>query len=251
MYPRPLRLPVHPRVCGEQEKSFTTVSIVSGSSRVCGEQPSVLNRSVITGGSSPRVRGTVIFSLKNTLPRRFIPACAGNRGPRQSGKTTLAVHPRVCGEQICVTSDVSADSGSSPRVRGTVIIVELESTLDRFIPACAGNSTIQGCCLFSTSVHPRVCGEQVQNEILAATHNGSSPRVRGTASHRHFPPRSQRFIPACAGNRSLRDDRRTASPVHPRVCGEQPGMRHIDSWKSGSSPRVRGTVRGFRFVGVK
>ena len=50
----------------------------------------------------------------------------------------------------------------------------------RFIPACAGNRRRSGCCYSTTSVHPRVCGEQ--NDGIMRTHCecGSSPRVRGT-----------------------------------------------------------------------
>ena len=51
--------------------------------------------------------------------------------------------------------------------------------------------------------------------------DGSSPRVRGTE---HLPPgcaEVERFIPACAGNRSQKYCRSSVKSVHPRVCGEQ------------------------------
>ncbi len=92
-----------------------------------------------------------------------------------------------------------------------------------------------------TAVHPRVCGEQCFQPPLFPTSDGSSPRVRGTESGIASRNLNFRFIPACAGNRTLTSFFKTYPTVHPRVCGEQsPGG--ITSWLSdGSSPRVRGT----------
>ena len=76
---------------------------------------------------------------------------------------------------------------------------------------------------------------------LAASVDGSSPRVRGTPTTRQAPSTKRRFIPACAGN--SKSTRKAAKPrsVHPRVCGElcraPLGLR----MPAGSSPRVRGT----------
>ncbi len=67
--------------------------------RVCGEHYDYLLKLDLTGGSSPRVRGT----------RRPFPARTACR----------AVHPRVCGEHGMQQIASPADSGSSPRVRGT------------------------------------------------------------------------------------------------------------------------------------
>ena len=49
--------------------------------RVCGERSTARPRRMAGSGSSPRVRGTVFFSLIVNTIYRFIPACAGN-GPR-------------------------------------------------------------------------------------------------------------------------------------------------------------------------
>ena len=53
--------------------------------------------------------------------------------------------------------------------------------------------------------------------------------------------RTNRFIPACAGNRQSRVLEVRESPVHPRVCGEQKGEFYPCKPDIGSSPRVRGT----------
>ena len=46
--------------------------------RVCGEQPDVDERMWYRDGSSPRVRGTVVYDPAIDSAGRFIPACAGN-----------------------------------------------------------------------------------------------------------------------------------------------------------------------------
>ena len=144
MSSRPLKGPVHPRVCGEQ--------------------PRIRRAVPVSCGSSPRVRGTAPGSHTSRMARRvrFIPACAGNRSrifkvinrhirvgssPRVRGTvaiwkhiaTSEAVHPRVCGEQWLPINDMYAGFGSSPRVRGTVVRCASHDRLRRFIPACAGN----------------------------------------------------------------------------------------------------------------
>ena len=47
--------------------------------RVCGEQLRVIYMRNYDDGSSPRVRGTENAHRQYRAPRRFIPACAGNR----------------------------------------------------------------------------------------------------------------------------------------------------------------------------
>ena len=127
--------------------------------------------------------------------------------------------------------------------------------IQRFIPACAGNSDVVPPASISMTVHPRVCGEQgaVRNGRTAAY--GSSPRVRGTGPRKRVDPQRTRFIPACAGNSLNFRDRHIFSPVHPRVCGEQKAGFAAPLGSIGSSPRVRGTVfyavpprEGSRFI---
>ena len=111
---------VHPRVCGEQARRFLLI----------GGRP----------GSSPRVRGTVRGAINSFCEIRFIPACAGNSGLRNGTRTSLSVHPRVCGEQGESPTFCKGGNGSSPRVRGTGGSCSSRVWIHRFIPACAGNS---------------------------------------------------------------------------------------------------------------
>ncbi len=74
--------------------------------------------------------------------------------------------------------------------------------------------------------------------------DGSSPRMRGTRAG--WLPRSagRRFIPAYAGNTRPVSYRLSRTPVHPRVCGEHALNLIGEHLDGGSSPRMRGTLRG-------
>ena len=192
-------------------------------------------------GSSPRVRGTVVETDNGPDNIRFIPACAGNRTTTARRCRFKPVHPRVCGEQSKMTFILSSANGSSPRVRGTVCAGVRIPAVSRFIPACAGNRTLTAPGRHDPTVHPRVCGEQVTESHINGGKIGSSPRVRGTDPDESRSRARRRFIPACAGNRTLTAPGRHDPTVHPRVCGEQVTESHINGGKIGSSPRVRGT----------
>ncbi len=156
--------------------------------------------------------------------------------------SVLTVHPRVCGEQGPCGNITSAHYGSSPRVRGTGTPISGRAQFVRFIPACAGNSSEMPRRHEFTTVHPRVCGEQLTTASWSGTTVGSSPRVRGTVRRQGDRYVSKRFIPACAGNSRMDCGKHKPKPVHPRVCGEQHVCPACDSTKGGSSPRVRGTA---------
>ena len=114
----------------------------------------------ISTGSSPRVRGT---------PLQLIPFVRLG-----------SVHPRVCGEHEFAQLDPSYVAGSSPRVRGTHEQQRRGIIIERFIPACAGNTGLNTIAAIIATVHPRVCGEHSHRLAVDITVAGSSPRVRGT-----------------------------------------------------------------------
>ena len=155
-----------------------------------------------------------------------------------------AVHPRACGERTRSPTPTAADTGSSPRVRGTVKRSLKRSPYRRFIPARAGNGSTRPSFLYKPPVHPRACGERPVDGLFPPIAIGSSPRVRGTASDGGRGRRLHRFIPARAGNGYLRRDARPVAPVHPRACGERHIISRIYWIDFGSSPRVRGTAWG-------
>ncbi len=100
-------------------------------------------------------------------------------------------------------------------------------------------------------VHPRVCGERAVMVMSSCALIGSSPRVRGTRPP--APPMQipGRFIPACAGNAALLMVEPGSAAVHPRVCGERSASFLVNSGRSGSSPRVRGTHRRLLAILIK
>ncbi len=85
-------------------------------------------------------------------------------------------------------------------------------------------------------------GEQPNSSGKVLKSIGSSPRARGTADFGSTACVRNRFIPACAGNRTLPPSSPTAPPVHPRVRGEQRRWRLRRRMCPGSSPRARGTA---------
>ena len=86
----------------------------------------------------------------------------------------------MCGEQSRSLNLPQLETGSPPRVRGTVGYGEGINQLTRITPACAGNSC-SGCkCPEWCRDHPRVCGEQIGRLAAYPINSGSPPRVRGT-----------------------------------------------------------------------
>ncbi len=214
--------------------------------RACGEHRHRVDAPPISCGSSPRLRGTRFQIGAHLGLARFIPAPAGNT--RRSCRQTAAapVHPRACGEHVPHRRAVSAHVGSSPRLRGTRPVRGTPPAGRRFIPAPAGNTRCPGRPTGQAAVHPRACGEHGDSGGSANGRDGSSPRLRGTRQRAGLAAGLVRFIPAPAGNTRRRRQRRARSTVHPRACGEHACHSHHPRFGSGSSPRLRGTLREFR-----
>ena len=134
-------------------------------------------------------------------------------------------------------------TGRSPRVRGTRREGRRRDDQNWFIPARAGNAISIVVSRVHPTVHPRACGERARDQVQAAIGAGSSPRVRGTRSLAAIGLGVARFIPARAGNASPARTRRPERPVHPRACGERWMTPRMPAAFTGSSPRVRGTLR--------
>ena len=151
---------VHPRLRGERGDRFILV--------------------VRFHGSSPLARGTVGRRGCNGIPRRFIPACAGNGTWPIRGRPSPPVHPRLRGERVQGAQEALAAFGSSPLARGTALPVVAEVRMVRFIPACAGNGGLPPPGRSPRPVHPRLRGERTNAICCCAFRYGSSPLARGT-----------------------------------------------------------------------
>ena len=112
--------PVQPRACGE-----------------LGLTTRMMRRLV---GSAPRVRGTRLGGIEHRWSGRFSPARAGNSPIIPPIGNADSVQPRACGELFHGSVAPHRDSGSAPRVRGTLRDHRPEEAIKRFSPARAGNS---------------------------------------------------------------------------------------------------------------
>ena len=219
--------------------------------RACGERCAALRPDVRQGGSSPRLRGTGRDHDAQGRGLRFIPAPAGNGRTSWPTTSKKPVHPRACGERTRSASMICSAIGSSPRLRGTASRVVLMSVIGRFIPAPAGNGAPRTRAETGLSVHPRACGERSSGIPVAASLNGSSPRLRGTDGAQADVSTACRFIPAPAGNGLVGvRPARWAHGSSPRLRGTElkPGGGWINP--IGSSPRLRGTVVVHRVSGL-
>ena len=211
----------HPRACGEHERELAVVRF--------------------DAGSSPRMRGTPNLWKTSAGTSGIIPAHAGNTSTAASWISWTWDHPRACGEHLYSSTDVLRKSGSSPRMRGTLRLLE-RCLVDRgIIPAHAGNTPRRSHVAETCWDHPRACGEHFMIGIALAVVRGSSPRMRGTPIP-HFPAADVvGIIPAHAGN--THGCTRQAHPArdHPRACGEHVGNVPLPRQQRGSSPRMRGT----------
>ena len=127
-------------------------------------------------------------------------------------------------------------------MRGTLSARKGVTLGNGIIPAYAGNTAFSSLARLSSWDHPRVCGEHPPPVFDAIRCWGSSPRMRGT--HGRIPRRHRchGIIPAYAGNTICRFPRRRQYRDHPRVCGEHDTPVARGRARTGSSPRMRGTL---------
>ena len=208
--------------------------------RVCGENNTTMFTALGRLGSSPRVRGKLPAPRVHVPAPGLIPACAGKTPTTSPSSDTERAHPRVCGENACVTQCARMNRGSSPRVRGKLHSMEPRRHRCGLIPACAGKTSWRPRARSRRGAHPRVCGENLDPAPVSGGRGGSSPRVRGKHVIDRQAERVGRLIPACAGKTSTASARSVHRSAHPRVCGENDLAAPVGPFDAGSSPRVRG-----------
>ena len=167
------------------------------------------------------MRGTPYRAWAERDANRIIPAHAGNSSRGRGSAAFDSDHPRACGELWELLANLSLESGSSPRMRGTHLPSLDEEVSLRIIPAHAGNSWTTSPRWRLDSDHPRACGELLKTRAGFRPGIGSSPRMRGT----RLPERLA--VPENAD--------------HPRACGELRVRSVPLCIDTGSSPRMRGT----------
>ena len=147
----------------------------------------------------------------------------------------LAVHPRAGGERVSIPKPALSASGSSPRGRGTPLVVCTPTLFGRFIPRGRGT-------------HARHAGRQPGHRFIPRAGGERDPTADQDAAR-------YAFIPARAGNAAMTHSSAAVTAVHPRAGGERFATAVSITAKSGSSPRGRGTpekrargVAGVRFI---
>ena len=188
------------------------------------------------------MRGTRTMSLKSSLDGGIIPAHAGNTKMPRHRKPACRDHPRACGEHSIIFFLRLSVKGSSPRMRGTRVLIQRLIGLYRIIPAHAGNTISVPASSLTGGDHPRACGEHGVHMTPLMSLRGSSPRMRGTPYIECSCLNGTGIIPAHAGNTYENGCTVVKYRDHPRACGEhrKPLTRHVTP--QGSSPRMRGTL---------
>ena len=89
---------------------------------VCGEHTYRPLRIAMLWGSSPRMRGTHGEQHRWLQRLGLIPTYAGNTIRRLRFSPSRRAHPHVCGEHIMPVTFLPCWPGSSPRMRGTLLL---------------------------------------------------------------------------------------------------------------------------------
>ena len=199
-HPWPRSCPAHPRVGGENQGFYQSVTPEEG--------------------SSPRGRGKPDQQRRGLDPHRLIPAWAGKTEPSSARVSPRAAHPRVGGENSSARIAPSAGGGSSPRGRGKPTPPPPSAPAPRLIPAWAGKTLSDQSDSRRARAHPRVGGENPVGMPGWPVATGSSPRGRGKPVCAACPRRRRGLIPAWAGKTIPASSQPSTPPAHPRVGGE-------------------------------
>ena len=149
----------HPRPCGEH----VLVGVVWGA----------------LAGSSPPVRGALVYHHEEELASGLIPARAGSTCPSVTVFRVVRAHPRPCGEHVGKKIPKDSSQGSSPPVRGALMPPQNSILALGLIPARAGSTEELRNEGLSGWAHPRPCGEHFLAFAQLVGRVGSSPPVRG------------------------------------------------------------------------
>ena len=129
------------------------------------------------------MRGKRLQLLHQLLVFRITPAHAGKTQKTFSFSTRRADHPRACGENDGDVTELMADGGSPPRMRGKLADGLGEAYTGRITPAHAGKTRFESATKYYPTDHPRACGENTTTVIVIPERSGSPPRMRGKQGH--------------------------------------------------------------------
>ena len=167
----------------------------------CGDKITLLTRTAILPGSSPRVWGQVSTFDTVSSPLRIIPTRVGTRKIKQFKKRFPRDHPHACGDKNNPGMRSEVARGSSPRVWGQADSSVFFIPFRGIIPTRVGTSENGNPAVYYKQDHPHACGDKVRNRGLYRLFLGSSPRVWGQGRLCHHKGGISRIIPTRVGTR--------------------------------------------------
>ena len=216
----PLELGIIPACAG-----FTLMATISPGSRsdhprMRGVYPSRGAQRPRRAGSSPHARGLRVGRADRSVDWGIIPACAGFTAGTEAFSGQVPDHPRMRGVYPPPCPRSPPRPGSSPHARGLHEDTNLERSLVRIIPACAGFTNLFRLTSMAPPDHPRMRGVYAPPAREATSRWGSSPHARGLLGFVHT-----------GHERSL---------DHPRMRGVYAPVPALTPVVLGSSPHARG-----------
>ena len=130
---------------------------------------------------------------------RITPAHAGKTKTSSTFENLKTDHPRTCGENSPICADVPQIDGSPPHMRGKHFIKSSSIPENRITPAHAGKTGKAAGKNFTSSDHPRTCGENGTVKWFNDQKGGSPPHMRGKRSIATEKFATTRITPAHAG----------------------------------------------------
>ena len=193
------------------------------------------------------MRGNRGRRIPRHLPRRSIPARAGEPEGGKNSTKSRGVYPRTCGGTRPRPARRHAVQGLSPHVRGNRAGHHPCQLRVGSIPARAGEPSRCRATPATWWVYPRTCGGTVAASRPTMSPVGLSPHVRGNRARSGTSTRPCGSIPARAGEPPAQPAALRASQVYPRTCGGT-STPPAAPWSSlGLSPHVRGNLSGRHF----
>ena len=185
-----------------------------------------------------------LVKSEKTYAKWLIPARAGSTPRDGVCHRYVGAHPRPCGEHCLLGGLPIRRWGSSPPVRGALHDIFCYCLEKGLIPARAGSTVSVEDSDSSPGAHPRPCGEHSTLARRPSTSMGSSPPVRGAPAVHDPAFRREGLIPARAGSTIANELTQVTTGAHPRPCGEHADALARRLPHLGSSPPVRGALRG-------
>ena len=92
-------------------------------------------------GSPPHVRERLILAILGLLYTRITPACAGKTTLAGLPSSSIRDHPRMCGKDRRLRSEILPERGSPPHVRERRKTYKWNGSAYGITPACAGKTS--------------------------------------------------------------------------------------------------------------